>query len=333
MGPLTRISEGAKIRRKMNATQAILPILQDLPALGRPSVDPSLLGEKGGVEYEEIRVREILNPCKSTRMPFAWTINPYRGCEFGCSYCYARYTHTFFDLDPWRDFEKRIFVKSGADRALEKRLKRTALHGQPIAIGTATDPYQPAELRYGVTRRILGVFERVEGLDLSITTKSPLVLRDLELLQRLHRKHSLTVNVSITTLDPELGRKLEIRAPAPHSRLDAATRLAEAGIATAIFCMPLMPGINAGSRQLLPIFEAAHDRGIFDVQASPLFLPAASRARFWPWLKDEFPHLVPRYQKLFKRRLRLSDADKDRLFEVFRRLRLEFGFPRANAGL
>lgn len=317
----------------MNATQAILPILQDFRPAGRPASGNVALDEKAGIEYHEIGVREILNPCTSTRMPFAWTINPYRGCEFACSYCYARYTHTFFDLDPWRDFEKRIFVKLGAAESLEKKLRRTALHGQPIAIGTATDPYQPAELRYGVTRKLLEVFENVEGLDLSITTKSPLVLRDLDLLARLNRRHSLTVNVSITTLDSELARRLEIRAPAPHARLDAAIRLAEAGIATAIFCMPLLPGINAGSRELLPIFEAASASGIFDVQASPFFLPAASRIRFWAWLKAEFPHLVPRYQRLFKRRSRLRDADKDRLFEVFRRLRLEFSFPRQNPGL
>jgi len=317
----------------MNATQATLPILQDFRPFGRPSSADGALDEKAGVEYHEIGVREILNANTSSRMPFDWTINPYRGCEFGCSYCYARYTHTFFDLDPWRDFEKRIFVKLGGAGSLERRLRKSSLHGQPIAIGTATDPYQPAELRYGVTRKLLEVFERVEGLDLSITTTSPLVRRDLELVTRLHRKHALTVNFSITTLDPDLARRLEHRAPAPRSRLDAAVRLAEAGIATAIFCMPLLPGINAGSRQLLPIFEAARDGGIFDVQASPLFLPAASRLRFWSWLRSEFPRLVPRYQRLFKHRTRLSDADKDHLFEVFRRLRLEFGFPRANAGL
>jgi DNA repair photolyase len=317
----------------MSSAQAVLPLLQAPRPAGRPSDHGLSLDEKAGVEYHEIGVREILNLCTNDRMPFTWTINPYRGCEFGCAYCYARYTHTFFDLDPWRDFEKRIFVKLGAGASLSRRLRKSSLAGQPIAIGTATDPYQPAELRYGVTRRILETFEQADGLDLSITTKSPLVLRDLELLKRLNRRHSLTVNVTITTLDLALARRLEHRSPAPRARLEAAIRLAEEGIATALFCMPILPGINAGSRELLPLFEAARDGGLVDVQASAFFLPGPSRIRFWPWLKKEFPHLVPRYQRLFRGRNYMKPEDKDRLLEVFRRLRLEFGFPRPTPGL
>ncbi len=309
------------------SAQALLPILEEPPPTGRPDPDAEAIRRRAGVEYHELSVRHVLNRCNAPRLPFDWTINPYRGCEFGCTYCYARYTHGFFDLTSWRDFERKIFVKKEAATSLARALRRRALHGQPIAIGTATDPYQPAERHHGVTRSLLETFLQAEGLEISITTKSPLVLRDLDLLAALDRVHSITVHVTVTTVDRRLARRVERYAPEPAARLRTVSKLAAEGIATSIFCMPLMPGINDDRPGLTALMQAARDAGAFDVVASALFLRPAARARFWPWLREEFPHLEGRYRALYGRRDYLRERDRELLMKTFRRLRLEHGFP------
>ncbi len=277
-----------------------LPLFPPGPPAGRPDPDAEPVRQRAGVEYFELSVRGILNRCPNPRLPFSWTINPYRGCELGCTYCYARYTHGFFDFHRWQDFEEKIFIKRRAAEALERKLRRTDLRGEPIAIGTATDPYQPAERHFGVTRSLLEVFHRVEGLEISITTKSPLILRDIDLLAALDRRHAITLQLSITTLDPALGRRLEPYAPSPAARLQAVRRLAAEGLATSIFCMPLMPGINDRQSALQPLLAAGRDAGAYDVIAEPLFLRPAARARFFPWLREEFPALGTLYERLYR---------------------------------
>src|SRR6266481_9682268 len=173
------------------------------------------------VEFLEMPVRTILNRCENPRLPFRWTINPYRGCEFGCVYCYARYTHEFLELRDPMDFERRIFIKRMAGEVLQRTLSRTPIGADQIAIGTATDPYQPAERKFGLTRSMLEVFATVGGLNLSITTKSALVARDLGLLQEINRRSRLSVNFSLITLNRRLQRILEPRAPRPSLRLRA----------------------------------------------------------------------------------------------------------------
>lgn len=310
---------------------ATLSLFPDAAALGRPDPDAAAIRHRGEVEYHEIDVRRILNRVQGGSMPFTWSINPYRGCEFGCPFCYARYTHGFFDLDRWQDFERKVFVKRNAARSLERALRRNDLRGQPIAIGTVTDPYQPAERHYGVTRSLLETFERADGLDLSITTRSPLILRDLSLLARLDARHSITVNVSVATVDPGLARRIERRSPAPEARLRTLRALAAEGIATHIFAMPIMPGINSMESRLRPIFEAAAEYEARDVIGDPLFLRSAARRRFWPWLQREFPHLVPRYESLYGERDYLSGGRRERVMAAFEALRLAYGFPRRSA--
>lgn len=313
-------------------TQAVLPLAPRLPVLGRPEPDLEAVRRRSGVEYFDLPCREILNRSTAPHLPFGWTINPYRGCEFGCAYCYARYTHRFFDLGDWRDFERKIFVKRGAAEALRRRLRRSKLGGRAIAIGTATDPYQPAERHFRVTRSLLEAFLEAEGLQLSITTKSPLILRDLELLVRLDHRHALTVQITLTTVDPRLARRLEPQAPDPGARLRSIRRLSEEGIGVSVFCMPILPWINSAEGQLRALFEAAAEHGAFDVVASPLFLRPAARERFWPWLESEFPHLLKRYQTLYGKRDFLTDEQSDRLLGPFRALRLAHGFPRRLPG-
>ena len=313
--------------------QATLPLFPTLlPAPGRPAPEADAIRRRAGVEYFDLLVRDVLNKNDQPRLPFEWTINPYRGCEFACAYCYARYTHGFFDLADPEDFERKIFVKRRAAEKLRQRLRRSDLSGQSIALGTATDPYQPAERHYEVTRSLLEVFTEAEGLALSITTKSPLVLRDLDLLAELDRRHSVSVHVTLTTVDAPLARRIERQAPDPGARLRTIERLAEAGIATVVNLMPVMPGINDGEETLGPLFEQAKAAGARDVHAAPLFLRPATRTVFFPWLEQEFPGLVSLYRRLFARSDYLGNAAKDELLATYRRLKLEQGFPRPLAG-
>src|ERR1700732_3342272 len=196
------------------------------------------------VEFLEMPVRTILNRCENPRLPFRWTINPYRGCEFGCVYCYARYTHEFLELRDPMDFERRIFVKRMAAQVLSHTLARTPIGSDPIAIGTATDPYQPAERKFGLTRSMLEVFAQLGGLDLSITTKSGLITRDLDLLKAINSRSRLLVNFSLITLNRKLQRILEPRAPRPSLRLRALKELREAGIRCHLLMMPMIPGLT-----------------------------------------------------------------------------------------
>jgi len=312
----------------MNAT-ATLPLFPELPRAGRPDL-AAPLRHRAGVEHFDLVSRDILNRTESARLPFDWTLNPYRGCEFGCSYCYARATHRFLELDDPQSFETRIFVKRRAADALLRQLRKVDLRGQTIAIGTATDPYQPAEKHFGITRSLLEVFRETEELSLAITTKSPLILRDLDLLVELDRRHAVEVHVTVTTVDPQLARRLEGSAPEPSARLRALTRLAEAGIATRVNCMPVLPGINDDEEQLAPLFAAAAAAGAGHVTAQPLFLRGeATRSHFFGWLGREFPQLAPLYRKLYGRRDYLDDSVQESLLTTFRRLRLEHGFPRA----
>ena len=316
-------------------SQALLPIFGQVGrpmTLGRPDPDAVPSKQRAGVEYFPLQVRSILNRSKASRLPFDWTINPYRGCEFGCTYCYARYTHNFFDLTAWKAFESKIFFKQNAASALRRELKKRSLEGQRISIGTVTDPYQPAERHFEITRALLEVFTQVKGLDLAITTKSPLILRDLDLLTELDQKHTVRVNVTITTVDPVLARRTELRAPTPGARLRALDGLAQEGIATQVFCMPIMPEINSSEETLWPLLERARDYGASDVVASPLFLRRDAKARFMPWLQEEFPDLVPLYRQLFGNRSYLEPLHAEQLLATFRRLRLRAGFPHSHPG-
>ena len=229
-----------------------------LVGIARLASQSELVEAKRGVQYFEMAARSILNRT-SPRMPFQWTINPYRGCELGCKYCFARYTHEFMEMDA-SDFEDKIYAKSAAAQLLRRELGRVE-RKEHIAMGTATDPYQPAERRFGRTRSILEVFVRERGRRLGITTKSDLIVRDLELLREIARGNVLHVNFTITTLDEKLARLLEPRAPRPALRLAALRKLGEAGIAMGVFANPVMPGLTDGERQLDRLGEDGARRG------------------------------------------------------------------------
>src|ERR1022692_377367 len=294
----------------------------ELVGIARLASRSELLEAKREVRYFELPARSILNRTKPN-MPFQWTINPYRGCEFGCKYCYARYTHEFMEMAP-EEFEDKIYAKSAAAHLLRQELGRIGPK-ESIAIGTATDPYQPAERRFGRTRSILEVFARERGRFLGITTKSDLVVRDVELLQEIARANVLGINMTITTLDEKLARLLEPRAPAPRLRLEAVRRLSEAGICVSVFPNPIMPGLTDGERQLDRLAKAARDAGALSFGGGPLFLMPSAQKVFLPFLEKEFPELAPRYRECFEKSAYLGRAYKDALAERVRRIRDRYG--------
>ncbi|MGH9640524.1 MAG: radical SAM protein, partial [Bryobacteraceae bacterium] len=196
------------------------------------------------VEFRPLPVRSILNHTESRRgFGFARSINPYRGCEFGCQYCYARYTHEFMELRDPRAFERQIYMKENAAWLLRQEL-RTLRPGEAIAIGTATDPYQPIERKARITRSLLEVIASERDLHIGLVTKSALVARDIDLLERIGRRNRITVNLTITTLDTHLARILEPRAPRPDLRLKTLQQLRRAGIRAGVLCCPLLPGLT-----------------------------------------------------------------------------------------
>ena len=251
------------------------------------------------VQYRDLACRTLLSPCDSRRVPFDYTINPYRGCEFGCVYCYARYTHEYMEFEDWLDFERKIFVKRGARGALQADLRRLDLQGKWIAIGTGTDPYQPAERRYGLTRSLLEVLAGRRNLLLSITTKSDLVARDVDLLERIAQHSELHVNITITTPHHELSRRTEPRAPRPDKRLAAVKTLADAGIRVGVLAMPLLPRINDKLEDLDLLVRLVSEAGADFLASQVLFLRKCSRARFFPFLEERFPDLLPYYRRLY----------------------------------
>ena len=245
------------------------------------------------VEYFTLPARSLLNRCTGGRMPFAWTINPYRGCEFACKYCYARYTHEFMEMRDGSDFERKIYVKQHAAELLRQELRHVKA-GEDIAIGTATDPYQPAEKRYEVTRAILRELAHNEGLGLGIITKSNLILRDIDLLQEIGRRNRLSVTLTITTLDVNLARLLEPRAPRPDLRLQALRKLNKAGIRAGVSCAPVLPGITDSPRDLDALVRAVSEAGATHIYGNPLFLKPCSAAVFITFVEKELPHHIER---------------------------------------
>src|SRR5215469_13150996 len=244
------------------------------------------LAQTRGVDFIEMPVHRILNRCTSERMPFRWTINPYRGCEFGCVYCYARYTHEFLELRDPMDFERRVFIKRMAGDVLQRTLSRTPIGADQIALGTATDPYQPAERKFKLTRSILEVFAQVGGLNLSITTKSALIVRDLDLLQAINRRSRLSVNFSLITLNRRLQRVLEPRAPRPELRLRALSVVAAEGVRCRVLMMPMIPGLTDAPSSVESVIAAARRHGASDVHCRSLFLKPSAARRFLPFIEQ-----------------------------------------------
>jgi DNA repair photolyase len=299
-----------------------------LVGIARLASEGEPLREGYNVEYFTLPAKSLLNRCVSARaMPFTWTINPYRGCEFGCRYCYARYTHEFMEMRDGLEFEQKIYVKQHAAALLRHDLRRVKPN-EAIALGTATDPYQPAERRYEVTRSILEEFSRHRGFEVGIVTKSNLIVRDLDALQYVAQNNKLSVHVTVTTLSTDLARILEPRAPRPDLRLDAVRTLSAAGFRVGVSCSPVVPGITDAPKDLEAVIRAAADSGADYVFANPLFLKPCSAAVFLPFLEQNFPHLAENYRQRYQDRAFLPPAYSKRLSELLHRLREKYKLTR-----
>jgi DNA repair photolyase len=299
------------------------PETPPLIGIAKLAAQGEAVSEGHNVEYLTLENRSVLTRCTSTRMPFEWMINPYRGCEFACKYCYARYTHEFMELRDGLDFERKIYVKQHTAWLLRQELKQVR-PGQSIAIGTATDPYQPAERRFGITRSLLMEFARHQGLCLSLVTKSNLVLRDLAQLKQIAVHNRLTIMVTVTTLDTQLARILEPRAPRPDLRLQAVEQLAKAGIRVGVNCAPVLPGITDSPASLEGVVRAAAEAGAGFVFAHSLFLKDCSAKVFLPFLREKFPHLVSAYEQRYSSRAFVSESYAQRIAKLVNKYRIKY---------
>jgi DNA repair photolyase len=282
-----------------------------------------VIGEQKDIRYYKQFAKNVLNGPETTGMGF-WSINPYVGCAFGCAYCYARYTHRYVmeraaeedrmenvltqryeDMPPWLAFERNIFVKHNAPDVLARTLRQGSerhlalINGETIVVGTATDPYQPAERRFRITRQVLEVLADHPGLSVTIITKSPLITRDIDVLSRINRHSDLCVHISLITLRRELARRLEPRSPTPEARVRALARLREAGIDAGINCMPVLPGITDNPSDLEALVKRVSEAGATYVGACALRLRASARKRYLPFIATEFPHLEERYRNTY----------------------------------
>lgn len=294
----------------------------DLIGIARMAAESPEVRERANVSYFALPSRSALNRASGSRVPFTWTVNPYRGCEFGCKYCYARYTHEFMELRDPLDFERKIYAKLQAPEQLRAELASARDRGEPIALGTATDPYQPAEKQFGITRRALEAFARYPGIRLGITTKSTLILRDLDLLRRLRK--GLSVHITVTTTSERLARRLEPKAPPPAKRLEALARLTSEDIFAGVNAAPILPGINDSPESLEHLARHAAAAGAKFMYAGPLFLmPSAMRA-FMPFLEREFPRLARRYRRMYGRSAYAPEDYKRRIAALADELRARY---------
>jgi DNA repair photolyase len=248
-------------------------------------------------------VREIM--CKSVinrvhGMPFAWSINPYRGCRHACVYCYARPTHEYLGMNSAEEFQEVIFAKVNAPQVVRQELARRSWRGDTVAIGTATDPYQQAESHYQITRGILVAFRDFRN-PLSLTTKSPMILRDLDILRELAHYAAVTVHFTVTTLDETLWRKIEPTTAKPRKRLEAMWTLREHGIRAGILLSPILPGLTDDTEHLEAVIAAAAEYGADFVWAGVLRLGHGISEYYLPFLQREYPELAERYIHLYHR--------------------------------
>ena len=254
-----------------------------------------------GITFYEVRARSIINRVpEASRVPFRWTINPYRGCSHACFYCFARNTHTYLDLDSGEDFNSQIVVKVNAEQLVRKELAARAWTGEHIAMGTNVDPYQRAEGRYRLMRGILEALRDFAN-PFSILTKGSLILRDLDLLQQCAAVTEVGTNVSVGFTDRELWRSLEPGTPGPGKRLEVCRRLNEAGLPCGVLMAPIIPFLSDSPEQLSSTVEAIAESGSTHLSPIVLHLRTGAREWFMQWLAQNHPRLVEPYRRLYQK--------------------------------
>ena len=300
------------------------------PGVPAPSLAPLMgaedLRERGGVTYRALQSRSLLNRCDSPRMPFDWTVNPYRGCSMGCRYCYSTYTHEFMGIATPEDFHSLVYVKTGAFPETARRLAVVVRKGEQIALGSATDPYQPGEAEAKVTRRFLEQVAQHRGVRLGIVTKGALILRDLDLLQTISSRSSLTVNVSLITPHAALARRLEPWAPPPDVRIEVMRRLVGAGIDTCLGLAPVLPALTDDARSLDELLGRVAQAGVRRLFLNVLFLRSPTKEKYLRWLAHEYPQHLAAYEAAYAGRVYLHGPYRDGVSRMVRRLRERHGF-------
>lgn len=305
--------------------ESLFPILNANPIspLARRAAIAPLESTGCLTEYRPLESRSIVSRVASNRrLPFTHAINPYRGCEFACRCCYARYTHEFLDKTP-EDFEHKIYFKENAAWLLKQELRRLPAD-TTISIGTATDPYQPIERRQKITRSILEVFAQTSGFRQGIITKSPLILRDLDLLEQISQHHKLTIHHTVTTMDCRLARILEPRAPRPDLRIAAVAHLRREGLRSGVMCSPLMPGITDGRHSIADVAKAASEADASFLHAGPLFLKPCSLPTFLEFVSRHFPDLLESYKRRYSARAFVTPEYANRLQDLVQSICREY---------
>ena len=295
--------------------------IADLVKAGGAGALTDAMRRADAARYQEVHCRSALNAVKG--MPFEWTLNPYRGCTHACHYCYARRYHTQFELGSDDEFASMIFVKTNFVQTLRRELARPSWRGEYVAVGTATDCYQPIEGHYKLSRgslEALAEFRNPAG----VITKGPMIVRDKDVLADLSAGAGCTVYISIPCVDDEVWRALEPGTAPPAQRLRAVRELSDAGIRTGVLMNPIVPGISSRPALMESTMKAIADHGAAFVGCNVMFLEGGTRDHFLRWLTDEFPQLVDAYQQLYARKYAPSTYRRE-VFTVFDALRQKYG--------
>jgi DNA repair photolyase len=300
--------------------------LVTLVGIARLAAEGHVLAEKRSVQYRTLPTRRWLNHCDSQRVPFHWSINPYRGCEYGCKYCYARFTHEFLERRNPDAFETEIYAKDWNLSSFRDELKHVKA-GQIIGIGTATDPYQPAERKFGRTRQALIALTTLRGMSIFITTKSNLVTRDIPTLKKLAEHNQIGITVTVTTMDSGLARLTEPYAPRPDLRMRAVQELVESGVPVGVIANPVLPLLTDSEENLESVAKAAKGAGAAQFGANVLFLKPAAQRVFFPFLSERFPEYLQRYQKSYAAGAYLKGKYPERIRELVQTIRERVGIP------
>jgi DNA repair photolyase len=272
-------------------------------------------------QYLEEACKSALNRVPdASRVPFRWTINPYRGCTHSCHYCFARAFHAYLDLGVGEDFSSKIVVKTNVVEVLRRELSSPRWTGEHIAMGTATDPYQHCEGRYKLTRGIIEVLADFEN-PLSMLSKSTMILRDLDVYKRLSTVAPLTISMSVGTLDERVRRVVEPGTPPGRRRLEILARFADEGIRTGVLVAPILPGLTDDDEHLEEVVAACAEAGVDYASPIVLHVRTSIREHFMPWMQEHYPWLYPRYVELYGGRAYAPKSYQTEVAERFAQLR------------
>src|SRR3989449_4122598 len=316
----------------MDPQSKLIPALDTDPV--SPMLQPRLFKATGArvlpqVEWVEIQVKSVLNRVQG--MPFKWSINPYRGCSHSCVFCYARRTHWFLDQDGVNNWGSRIFVKVNAPEMLRRELAHPSWRREEVHLGTATDPYQPAEGAYKISRQVLETLLAADT-PVNIVTRSTMVVRDVDLLTQLAEGPGAMVCFSVATMDTDVAREIEPDVPPPIRRLEALRSLAQAGVPVAVLLAPVLPGITDHPKQLAAVVEAAKEHGASSLWTNALHLGDVTRQAFFQYLEQRRPELIPQYERLYRGKYAPSSYRRH-VQEIVAVLKAKHGFraPRADS--